>query len=381
MESVTETSSNNKLYTDFVKTASSQLLTLHPQIHKSIKLETEPKLFTILGKIIIHLINTDDTSKATDLLDEISPVLLRVLPGSENLPLMRAHLKLAKALIRPPSELTGSTLIVMTKNIKSESTLCIPWIESLIYYWYTKNARILQDCPLEVLDLVNTVSQKLKILDHDPCCPGCAANKDKTLQPSLKLRTMLAKILQKVPLQKINSQMFSDFLTNCVSDILELKAAKCTNWFSTWVKIKTTLCFFAQSLSTLDIDNCITLFCTLCSGIANLEDSKTSDTSMPVGSVLTKIACAYYHAPGHNQEALISAAFAAVYNFETENHKCFRIWNGIKQREPQQFKSLTILECLKTNGCWIEDLGIKMDLGKYNLADLCVLEIVSHLEG
>lgn len=152
-------------------------------------------------------------------------------------------------------------------------------------------------------------------------------------------------------MEKINSELFNDFLTSCVSDILELKVGKCTNWFSTWLKIKTTLCFFAQSLSKIDFDNCITLYCTLCSGIVNLEDSKTFDSSLPVSSVLTKIACAYYHSPGRSQERLISAAFAATYNFETENPKCFRIWNGIKRKESQQFKNLMILEYLRTNGC------------------------------
>lgn len=71
---------------------------------------------------------------------------------------------------------------------------------------------------------------------------------------------------------------------------------------------------------------------------------------------------------------------ALLSNLENRKKKAYDMWANIKLKmidSKQEIPELTLLSCLRLDHAIVEKLGIRVDLEKYDLSDVCLRELNS----
>lgn len=161
----------------------------------------------------------------------------------------------------------------------------------------------------------------------------------------------------------------------------EMEKCKCKRWTHLWT-ICRTLIYNMSILSEHIYKESARLYSFLCVSIFQFQkiDTNSEDIKNIIPFALHKLSAIHYN-NGMYREAMTASALHALLTYDQSNMKAFVIWTSIKKHASEEIKQLTMLDCLKTDRKKIKsEIGLSIDLSKYDLIKLCSYEAKSLLE-
>ena len=157
-----------------------------------------------------------------------------------------------------------------------------------------------------------------------------------------------------------------------------MKQYKCKWWTHLW-STSSALIYNLGIISDCFYEESVSLFSLLFTSIIQFDgiESKSQHINLenPIGFTLHKISTLHYN---HNmyREAMTATALNALLNCNDPNSKAFRMWASIKHKSvnSKEITEMTMLACLKKDKSKIEELGLSIDLSKYDLIEICLKE-------
>lgn len=163
--------------------------------------------------------------------------------------------------------------------------------------------------------------------------------------------------------------------------ICEVKESKCKRWMRLWNTCR-TLIFNTSILSEHVYEESIRLYSFLCVSISQFQkiESNTEDFENIIPLALYNLSVLHYK-NGMYEEAITPSALNALLTYDQSNTKAFLVWTTIKKNVSKKTAQLTILDCLKNDEDKIKnEIGLSIDISKYDLIKLCSHEAKSLLE-
>ncbi|XP_011860975.1 PREDICTED: uncharacterized protein LOC105558076 [Vollenhovia emeryi] len=169
--------------------------------------------------------------------------------------------------------------------------------------------------------------------------------------------------------------------------IREMKESECKRWRQSWNTCR-NLTYNVGILSEHVYEESVSLFTFLCSCISQLDGVEPSPTDSEsfrnleniISFVLDRLSVVYYSNNLYRKAATV-CALNALLTYNQSNTKAFRRWVHIKKITPKEVASLSMLECLTSNEDEImSELGLSIDVSKYDVTALCLREVKSLLE-
>lgn len=164
--------------------------------------------------------------------------------------------------------------------------------------------------------------------------------------------------------------------------ICEMEECKCKRWIRLWNTCR-TLIYNMGILSEHVYEESACLYSFLCVSIFQFQviESNSEDLENIVPFALSKLSVMHYK-NGIYREAMTASALNALLTYDQPNTKAFLMWTTIKKHVSEKIAQLTMLDCLKNDKDKIKnELGLSIDMAKYDLVKLCLREAKSLLEG
>ncbi|XP_050458149.1 uncharacterized protein LOC126854970 isoform X1 [Cataglyphis hispanica] len=162
----------------------------------------------------------------------------------------------------------------------------------------------------------------------------------------------------------------------------EMEEYKCNRWIRLWNTCR-TLILNMSILSEHIYEESIHLYSLLCVSIFQFQEieSNFEDFENIVSTALSKLSVMHYKNNTY-REAMTASALNALLTYDQPNTKAFLAWTTIKKQVSKKVAQLTMLDCLKNDRDKIKnELGLSIDMSKYDLVKLCLREAKSLLEG
>lgn len=161
----------------------------------------------------------------------------------------------------------------------------------------------------------------------------------------------------------------------------EVKESKCKRWIFLW-KTCHTLTYNMSILSEHVYQESVRLYSFLCVSIFQFQEIESNAENLENIISLALYNLSVLHTKnGMYKEAISASALNALLTYDQSNTKTFRIWATIKKNVSKNIAQLTILDCLKNDEDKIKnEIGLTIDISKYDLIKLCLYEAKSLLE-
>ncbi|XP_043509177.1 uncharacterized protein LOC122528276 [Frieseomelitta varia] len=275
-----------------------------------------------------------------------------------------------------------------TGSVKWATFSIVQILEPLFIYWETcikteKKVYIKNDLLLETMKLVGYLSICFikQISNKCTSCQSenCMVKKDIYNAVAIKTRCInLISKFSKNDLSKDVCVVAKIFLEQNIALIYEMKEYKCKWWIHLW-STSSALIYNLGIISDCFYEESVSLFSLLFTSIVQFDgiESKSKHINLenPIGFTLHKISTLHYN---HNmyREAMTATALNALLNCNDPNSKAFRMWASIKHKSvsSKEITEMTMLACLKKDKSKIEELGLSIDLSKYDLIEICLKE-------
>jgi len=161
----------------------------------------------------------------------------------------------------------------------------------------------------------------------------------------------------------------------------EVEESKCKRWMHLW-NICRTLIYNMSRLSEHVYEETIRLYSFLCRSIFQFQkiESNAEDLENIIPLAVYNLS-ALHIKNGMYKEAITASALNALLTYDQSNKKAFHVWTIIKKNVSEKIAQLTILDCLKNDEAKIKnEIGLSIDISKYDLIKLCSYEAKSLLE-
>ncbi|XP_071871187.1 uncharacterized protein isoform X2 [Bombus fervidus] len=276
-----------------------------------------------------------------------------------------------------------------TGSIKWATFNIIHILEPLFIYWETcikseKKVYIKNDLLLEIMNLIESMSICFIKQTSDKCkscqSENCMVRKD--IYNAVAIKTRCINLISKFSTNDLSKDICviaKRFLEQNIAFIYEMKECKCKLWTHLW-SISSALIYNLGIISGCFYEESIFLFSLLFTSIIRFDgiESKSRHINLqkPIAFILHKISSLHYN-HGMYREAMTATALNALLNYNDPDSKAFRMWTNIKLKSvtSKKIMEMTMLACLKKDKSKIEELGLTVELSKYDLVELCLKEV------
>ncbi|XP_017879014.1 uncharacterized protein LOC108624081 [Ceratina calcarata] len=271
--------------------------------------------------------------------------------------------------------------------VKSITYNIVEISESLFTYWETrirtKRAMCVNSFLLEIMKLVKHVSACL-IKQTSNICEFCRDDEclvRNDMYNAVILKTKCANLINTRSIGDISEDVYMlarKFLTQCIAFINEMRNCKCKRWMHLWT-MTGALIYNLGIMSQSFYKQSVSLFSLLLTSIIQFEGvvSKSRYISLqkPIYNILLRISSLHYDHHMY-REAMTGAALSGLLSYDDTNLSAFHMWANIKNKcqTNKAIMEMTMLACLKQDKSKINELGMSVELSKYNLVELCLKE-------
>lgn len=261
-------------------------------------------------------------------------------------------------------------------------------LQTLFIYWETcikieKKIYLKNDLLLETIKLIGHISICFLKQTSDKCksCQNenCMVKKD--IYNAVVVKTTCINFISKFPKSDLSKDIYvliRKFFEQNIVFIHELKKCKCKCWTYLW-STSSALIYNLGIMTDCFYEESVSLFSLLFTSIIQFDgiESKSQYINLqnPISFTLHRISFLHYN---HNmyREAMTATALNALLSYNDPDSKAFRMWANIKHKSvtSKEIMEMTILACLQKDKSKIEELGLFIELSKYDLIEICLKE-------
>ncbi|OAD58970.1 hypothetical protein WN48_09930 [Eufriesea mexicana] len=275
-----------------------------------------------------------------------------------------------------------------TGFIKWTTFSIVQILEPLFIYWETcikteMKIYLKNDLLLKTMNLVGHLSVCFVKQTSDKCksCQNVNCMNKKDIYNAVVITTRYINLISKFPTNNLSKNMYvlvRKFLEQNIAYICEMKEYECICWTHLW-STSSALIYNLGIISDCFYEESVSLFSLLFASIIQLDGIEAKSQYMnlqnPICLTLHRISSLHYN---HNmyREAMTATALNALLSYNDSNSKAFRMWANIKHKfvACKELMEMTILACLKKDKLKIEELGLSIELSKYDLLEICLRE-------
>ncbi|KOC65264.1 hypothetical protein WH47_09843 [Habropoda laboriosa] len=277
-----------------------------------------------------------------------------------------------------------------TGAIKWTTFSILQILEPLFIYWETcikatKKIYLKDDLLLETMNLVRCISTCFSKQTLEKCksCQSENCNMRKDTYNAVVIKTRCINLISKLSANDLSKSIIilvRKFLEQNIVFIYEMKECNCKCWTHLW-RTNGALIYNLGIMSDCFYEESVSLFSLLFTSIIQFEgiQSRCQYISLqnPVSLTLHRISSLHYN-HGMYREAMTATALNALLSYNDSESKAFRMWANIKYKSAtKEIMEMTILTCLKRDRLKMEELGLSIELSKYDLVQICLREAKS----
>ncbi|XP_015172528.1 PREDICTED: uncharacterized protein LOC107064394 [Polistes dominula] len=225
----------------------------------------------------------------------------------------------------------------------------------------------------ETMKLIDQISKTLLKTVMENCI--CSNNKC-TIKIDLYNHIILKALSENI-LQFINK-----FMEENIFYLKTLKESHCKHWTTLWSLCGRLLYNMGSTFESF-YDTSTFFISLLCSSIIYFEGMHCEHSHLkiqnPLCVALYKLSNIHYKKCMY-REAMTVSALHGLLSYTDKNSKAFKVWTSIKYKMAQtssNFVNMSMISCLQNDRKIIEDIGIHIDLSKYDLIELCLTEAIA----
>nr|XP_012141376.1 PREDICTED: uncharacterized protein LOC100876946 [Megachile rotundata] len=363
-------------------------------------------VFHIISRIICENINEKCLKSVTKLLNTINNNFKTLLMEDEEchqcfllfesmcLILLRPVEYLKECTAKNVQDFSDNYMTIVKKygyqrSIKWTTFSIVQILETLFMYWEKcikteKKMFLKNDILVQMMNLIACISVCFTEQISEKCkscqSENCLIKRDIYNAVVIKIRCInVISKLSASDLSKDICMFVQRFLEENVAAIYEMMKNNCKCWSQLWSTCSALIynlgimfdCFYEESVS---------LFSLLCSSIIRFEGihSKSHYINLqnPICFTLHRLSSVHYN-HGMYREAMTSTALNALLSYDDPDSKAFRMWANIKHKSitSKEIVEMTIITCLKNDKTKMEELGLSIELSKYDLVEICLREV------
>ncbi|XP_014609651.1 PREDICTED: uncharacterized protein LOC106789708 [Polistes canadensis] len=396
---------SNEYINDFIKYIINEDYE-HMSINKNDKHKIYSSILNIIGKLICTNINDGDKKFLMHILEDESKYFKNMI--FDDCYQSFLHFKTTCiTLLQPDEELTESTSKHMerltsqyidivkrcgyTDTVMITASFFVEIFQYVFLYWENnltlgKIQFLKTNILYETMKLVDQISKTLikTVIENCICCSKkCTIKKDLYNYIILKAKcTILVTKLSIKDLPENILQLINRFMEENIIYLKKIKESNCGHWTTLWSLCGRLLYNMGSTFESF-YDTSTFFISLLCSSIIYFEGMHCKNSPLniqnPLCVALYRLSNIHYKKAMY-REAMTVSALHGLLSYTDKNSKAFKIWTSIKYKIAQtssNFINISMVSCLRTDRIMIEDIGIHIDLSKYDLIELCLTEAMA----
>ncbi|XP_076761379.1 uncharacterized protein LOC143429594 [Xylocopa sonorina] len=275
-----------------------------------------------------------------------------------------------------------------TGSVKWITFSIIQILDPLFVYWDTciKTGRkiyLRNDLLLEIMKLVGHTSMCFikQTLDKCTSCQNEECTIRKNIYNAVVIKIICMNFIIKLSTDDLSRDIYrlaKKFLEQNIELIMEMKNNKCKCWTQVWSATSALIYNFSIMYDSFQEES-LSLISLLFTSTVRFNVSQLKSHCGRQNSVcfiLHRIS-SYYYNHGLYREAMTAVALNALLSYNDSESKAFRTWANIKHKSvaSKEIMEMTILACLKRDKPMFKELGLSIELLKYDLVEICLREV------